>query len=106
MDASLLFPPDPDNARKARRDPDATMHAHTHEQFQTTALEYPGIVDADALEAELSQRGSLRVKGFVQGPDGVLVVQGVGPRVEVVPSYREVPEHLVGTVVVIERETA
>ncbi len=104
VDAALLFPPDPEGARVDRRDPDAQMHAHTHEQFNTTALNYEGDQDIEALRTALQDRSALRVKGFVHTSDGVMLVQGVGPRINIGPPDTKVPEHLVGTVVVIERQ--
>jgi hypothetical protein len=43
------------------------------------------------------------VKGFVRAAEGLRVVQGVGRRLEVVPAEGQVPEDLVGKVVVIGR---
>ncbi len=104
VDAALLFPPDPEGARQDRRDPEAEMHAHTHEQFNTLALNYEGEQDIEALRTALEDRSALRVKGFVRTSDGVMLVQGVGPRINIGPPDTTVPEHLIGTVVVIERQ--
>jgi len=105
VDARLLFPPDPAGARQARRDPDATPHDHSHEHFTTTERAFPGVVDEAAVLASLATEHALRVKGFVRTKDGVAIVQGVGPRIAMTPADREIPEHLVGRVVVIRRET-
>jgi cobalamin biosynthesis protein CobW len=104
VDAALLFPPDPEGARQDRRDPDAEMHAHTHEQFQSMALTYEGEQDIETLRTALESRSALRVKGFVNTADGVMLVQGVGPRINIGPPDTAVPAHLVGTVVVIDRQ--
>lgn len=100
----LLFPPDPEGDRRRRRDPDATTHPHAHEQFNTTELAFEGVVDGDAVLAEVSGYGAIRAKGFVRLASGVHVLQGVGPRIELVPPDRPVPEGLVGRVVLIHKE--
>lgn len=100
----LLFPPDPSDARQARRDPKATMHPHVHEAFNTRELSFPGVVDAEDVVARVQLEGALRAKGFIRTTQGVRVIQGVGERVQVdIPSV-PVAEDLVGRVVIIYRE--
>ncbi|MCO4744577.1 MAG: GTP-binding protein [Proteobacteria bacterium] len=101
---SALFPPDPEELRRARRDPAATVGAHTHEHFGTHELSFPGVVDeADVLEAVAAEQ-ALRAKGFIRTEAGVRVVQGVGPRIEITIPPKPVPDELVGRVVVIRRD--
>lgn len=104
LDPALLFPPDADGARRARRDPAARPHAHDHERFTTRELDFPEVQDEHALIDALRAEGALRVKGFVRTPRGLRVVQGVGPRVELSDPPRPVPDALVGKVVIITRE--
>lgn len=103
VEPALLYPPDPDGARTARRDPDARVQPHTHEAFHTTELSYPEIVDPDALLAEIGAIGAVRAKGFVRTADGVRVVQGVGRRIALSAPAVPVPDALIGKVVVIHR---
>lgn len=101
LDPALLFPPDPERAE--RRDPNAEMHAHTHEHFGTHELSFSGVVtEAEVLERVAAEQ-ALRAKGFVRTEAGVMVVQGVGARIEVTPAVRDVGEDLLGRVVVIRR---
>jgi cobalamin biosynthesis protein CobW len=104
VDPSLLFPPDPDGARKARRDADAQPRPHTHERFTTHELSFPGIVDPDEVLAQVAAQSAIRAKGFVRTESGVAVLQGVGQRIELSPFTRPLDESLVGRVVIIHRE--
>ena len=103
LDPGLLYPPDPDGSRAARRDPDAKPTPHVHATFNTTELSFPGVVDPAAVLAEVASHHSIRAKGFVRTADGVQVVQGVGPRIQLSTPEVPVAEHLVGRVVVIHR---
>lgn len=105
VDPALLFPPDPEGARRDRRSAEVAPHAHDHERFGTRELRFPGIVDPAAVLREVAALGALRAKGFVRTAAGIRVVQGVGPRIELGEPKNPVPEHLVGRVVVIHRET-
>jgi cobalamin biosynthesis protein CobW len=103
IDPALLYPPDTDGSRAARRDPDARPSPHVHETFNTTELSFPGVVDADSVLAEVASHQAIRAKGFVRTADGVQVVQGVGPRIQLSAPDVQVSEDLVGRVVVIHR---
>jgi cobalamin biosynthesis protein CobW len=76
---------------------------HVHEPFECSELPVPTGVDPDALAGELAALGALRVKGFVRTRDGLRLVQGVGPRVELVAVEAAPDEALVGRLVVIRR---
>lgn len=106
IDPALLFPPDPEGSRVSRRDPSAPghEHAHQHERFNTTELTFAGEVDSDLVLQTVAAQGAIRAKGFVRTAEGIRVVQGVGPRIELTEPTRPVPEHLLGTVVIIHRE--
>jgi cobalamin biosynthesis protein CobW len=108
VDPRLLFPPDPSGRRALRREEAggvaAGRHAdHRHERFDAEELAVEPGVDPEALVAQLRATGALRVKGFVRTRDGVRVVQGVGPRIELAVPDAAPPEELVGRLVVIRR---
>jgi len=103
IEPALLYPPDPDGARLARRDPDAKLRPHVHEAFNTTELQFPGVVSEASVLTEVASHRAIRAKGFVRTPDGVRVVQGVGPRIQLTRPEVEVDPSLVGRVVVIHR---
>jgi len=104
VDPALLFPPDPDGARRQRRDAEAVPHAHTHERFTTRELSFPGVVDGDTVLAEVASHQAIRAKGFVRTAQGVQVLQGVGARIELSPFARPLADALIGKVVIIHRE--
>jgi len=104
IEPDLLFPPDPRGLRAARRAQAAEPAPHAHEAFltQEIALE-PGLA-SEALRSWLRELGALRIKGYVETREGLRVVQGVGPRIELVPADVPPPRELVNRAVVIRRK--
>lgn len=78
-------------------------HDHGHDRFDSVVRSFPDVVDEDAFIAAIVAEDAIRAKGFVRTKDGIRVVQGVGPRVELVEPKVPVREDLVGKVVVIRR---
>jgi cobalamin biosynthesis protein CobW len=103
IDPDLLFPPDPSGLRATRRTQPAEPPPHTHAAFvaEEIALE-PGLASAD-LRARLRALGALRIKGWVETLEGLRVVQGIGPRIELVAADAPPPRELVNRAVVIRR---
>ncbi len=102
VDPALLFPPDPAGAR-ARRPRDATPAPHVHDAFEAAELVLErGLTSAQVIERLVAVK-SLRVKGFVETAEGLRLVQGVGPRLELKEPESPPPAKLVGRVVVIRR---
>lgn len=100
--AELLFPPDAAGLR-ARRRQAATAPPHTHEHFATEIVHFESGVAAEALRARLRHIGALRAKGFVETAEGLRLVQGVGPRVDL-EAVTQPPQGVpVGQVVTIRR---
>ena len=106
VDPALLFPPDPEGTRQSRRDPAAPGHEHDHlhERFNTEEIAFPGVVEPAHVLQTVGAREAIRAKGFVRTSEGIRVLQGVGPRLELTVPTRPVPEKLVGTVVIIFKE--
>ncbi len=102
VDPDLLFPPDPSGLRTARRTQQPPP-PHSHEAFvaDEIALE-PGLASAELL-GRLRALAALRIKGFVETLEGLRVVQGIGPRVELVAADAPPPRELVNRAVVIRR---
>ena len=108
VDPRLLFPPEPEGRRALRRERAAGVAAdahadHRHERFEAEEVAVEPGVEAEALVARLRACSALRVKGFVRTREGVRVVQGVGPRIELATPDAAPPEELVGRLVVIRR---
>lgn len=102
-DAALLFPPDPGGKREARRNDAHSHRPHSHEQFETEEIAVDDFTDEASLTERLVELGALRVKGFIRTRDGVRIVQGVGPRVELSESSSPVANAMIGRLVVIRR---
>jgi len=103
VDPDLLFPPDARGLRDARRAAGGAPVPHTHEAFAADVVELPAGLDDATLLARLRAFGAVRIKGFVATPNGVRLVQGVGPRIELREPEREPPAEMVGKVVAIRR---
>ena len=101
IDPTLLFPPDPEHLRTARRRSGQTP-AHSHEHFETEVLQLPAGLSEDALIARVESLDAVRAKGFAQTAEGPRIVQGVGPRVDLLP-VEDPPQALLGQLVVIRR---
>jgi cobalamin biosynthesis protein CobW len=102
---ALLFPPDPAGrrARRAQRAEPRTSRPHGQESFETQTLDIPPGLEAGALLERLRALGALRAKGFVVTREGLRLVQGVGPRIEILETDRTPPPELLGRIVVIHR---
>jgi cobalamin biosynthesis protein CobW len=103
VDPALLFPPDPAGLRANRRDPHHRARPHTHEQFTTLELSFPGVVSPEDVLQQVAAQGAIRAKGFVRTAQGVQLLQGVGRRLELSPFDRALDETLIGKVVIIHR---
>jgi cobalamin biosynthesis protein CobW len=101
VDPELLFPPDPGAPRSHRAAPASSPHSHAEFHAEEIALA-PGRTPA-ALQGELRALGALRIKGFVETTEGLRLVQGVGPRVELSAPDPEPARALWNRAVVIRR---
>jgi cobalamin biosynthesis protein CobW len=103
VSAELLFPPDAsDVAARARRV--ARAHTpHDHEEFRTELRDFAAGTAGTALVESLRAEQALRAKGFVETDAGLRLVQGVGPRIELLVPEVPPPRELVGRVVLIRR---
>lgn len=101
VDAAVLFPETA--GERPRPEAGEDHHPHEHVQFDSFVTRFEGEVLESDVIARIAAYEPVRAKGFVRTADGVRVVQGVGPRIEVSVPRVPVPEHLIGTVVVIRR---
>ncbi len=98
----VLFPPDPGSF--PRRTAKSSAHEpHTHEAFEAEECVIEQGITPETLVRRIQSRHPLRAKGFVQTSEGLRLVQGVGPRVDLVESPVTPPERLLGRLVLIRR---
>ena len=98
----VLFPPDPGKFPKRAARPPA-HEPHTHEAFEAEECVIESGIDPETLIRRIQAHNVLRAKGFVQTSDGLRLVQGVGPRVDLVEPPVNPPEQLLGRLVLIRR---
>ena len=103
VDPVLLFPPDPEGLRARRRAAGAAPPPHHHEHFASEELAVEAGVEPEALLERLRASGALRIKGFVETADGLRLVQGVGPRIELGEVDVAPAAALVGRLVLVRR---
>lgn len=101
VDPALLFPPDVSKVDRDGKAPES--RPHTHEHFTTRVFEVPAQMRESELEAQLTDPGLLRAKGFFQGDTGPRLVQVVGARIEFSDADPATPEALLGKIVLIHR---
>ena len=102
LDADVLFPPDPPTISK-RCGNSQEVPPHSHEAFESEELVIEQGVQPEALIERVQSYQSIRAKGFVHTSKGTFLLQGVGPRVDLLPSPVSPPVHLIGRVVIIRR---
>lgn len=98
----VLFPPDPGSFPK-RIAKSSARESHTHEAFEAEESVIEQGIDPESLVRRIQSRQALRAKGFVQTSEGLRLVQGVGPRVDLVEPPVNPPERLLGRLVLIRR---
>ena len=98
LEPAILFP-ELGARHEAPRDPPP----HEHESFESAELAIPDGAEPTELQAELVALGALRIKGFVRTRDGLRLVQGVGPRIDLEPVEVDPPGDLIGRLIVIRR---
>ncbi len=97
----VMFPPPSPGTDRSGPAPEAPPHDHEH--FETEEIRVPEGVTEDELRALLDRPELLRAKGFVATADGRRLVQRVGPRTELSEPDVDVPDDLIGRVVLIRR---
>ncbi len=103
VSTSVLFPPDPGKLSKRVGRQKSTRVPHTHEAFETEEFVIEQGIDPETLVRRIQSCHALRAKGFVRTSDGLRLVQGVGPRVDLIEPAMNPPDHLLGRLVLIRR---
>lgn len=98
----VLFPPDP-QALSKRRERRQEVPPHSHEAFESEVIVIEQGIHPKALLQRIQSFQSLRAKGFVHTSQGIRLLQGVGPRLDLIEPSVPPPSHLIGRIVVIRR---
>jgi G3E family GTPase len=101
VDPQVLFPPE--TGTRDRSGPAPETPPHDHEHFETDELTVARGIAEGELRALLDRPELLRAKGFVLTAEGPRLLQLVGHRLELSPPDVDVPEAMLGRVVLIRR---
>ena len=104
IDTAVVFPPNPLSltASKRRRKPEHIPH--THEAFEAQELSFPSSITPELLLEELQSLQALRIKGIINTSEGLKLVQGVGPRIDLSAPPLNLPQEMIGRLVAIHRK--
>jgi len=103
VSVDLLFPPSPSELGTREKRADRGREPHTHQEFHAEIRDFGRGLASRAIAEQLHAAGALRAKGFVETAEGLRLVQGVGPRIELVAPELAPPPELVGRIVLIRR---
>ena len=106
VDPALLFPPALDGIHERRRGEPVDVQPHHHERFDAEVISVAEASEPEALLERVRALEPLRAKGFVLTSEGLRILQGVGPRIELSKLDFEPPADLLGRIVLIRRSPA
>ncbi len=97
-----LFPPDSEHVPKRTGNP-SNHEPHFHETYEPEELVIEHGIKPEVLIRRIQSSRALRAKGFVRTSDGLRLVQGVGPRVDLIEPAVHPSNRLIGRVVLIRK---
>jgi G3E family GTPase len=100
----VLFPPTPAQATPSRRKSKPELIPHTHEEFEAQELSFPDNITPEHLIKQLQPLQTLRIKGIINTSEGLKLVQGVGPRIDLSAPPSNLSQELIGRLVAIRRK--
>jgi cobalamin biosynthesis protein CobW len=104
IDSTIVFPPNPTHSNHSARSRKPEAMPHTHEEFESQSVLISGSNTPDQLIALVKELQALRVKGVVNTTEGLRLVQGVGPRIDLVLPPANFPSSIIGQIVAIRRK--
>lgn len=104
VDTNVVFPPIPTQSPSSKRKDKHEHTPHTHEAFESQELSIPQIITPEQLIQQLQALQALRIKGIVNTSDGLKLVQGVGPRIDLSAPPSNLPQEIIGRLVAIRRK--
>ena len=104
VDTSVVFPPAPDQTVSSKRKAQPEHRPHTHEAFESQELSIDQDINPEQLVQQLQSLQALRIKGIVNTSDGLKLVQGVGPRIDLSAPPPNLPQEIIGRLVAIRHQ--
>jgi cobalamin biosynthesis protein CobW len=104
VDSKILFPPNPAHSGNVRRCQNPDTRTHTHQEFISREISIPRNIPPEQLIEQVRGFQALRVKGIVHTSQGLRLVQGVGPRVDLVAPPTNFPTDIIGRIITICRK--
>ncbi len=104
IDTDVVFPPTPLSLAASKRLQKPEHIPHTHEAFEAQELSFPSSITPELLLEELEPLQALRIKGIVNTSEGLKLVQGVGPRIDLSAPPPNLPQEMIGRLVAIHRK--
>ena len=103
IDSRIVFPPTPVPSSSSKRQSRSDLAPHTHEEFEAQEISFPDHLTPDQLMRRLQSHQALRIKGIVNTSEGPKLVQGVGPRIDLSLPPANIPQEMIGRLIVIRR---
>jgi len=104
IDTSVVFPPIPSPSTSSKRKSKSERVPHTHEAFEAQEISFPPNITPEQLILQLQPLHALRIKGIVNTSEGLKLVQGVGPRIDLSAPPTNLPQEVMGRLVAIRRK--
>ncbi len=104
IDTTVVFPPSPSQGTAQKRRNKPELIPHTHEDFEAKELSFPDNLTPEQLIQQLQPLQALRIKGIVNTSEGLKLVQGVGPRIDLSAPPANLPPEMIGRLVAIRRK--
>jgi cobalamin biosynthesis protein CobW len=104
IDTAVVFPPTPASSKSSNRKGKPEILPHTHEAFEAEELSFSPNIMPEELLRQLQSLHALRIKGIVNTSEGLKLVQGVGPRIDLSAPPVNMPQEMMGRLVAIRRK--
>ncbi len=101
---NVVFPPTPTQTSSSKRKGHPEHRPHTHEAFESQEIAIQPNITSEELIRQLQALQALRIKGIVNTSDGLKLVQGVGPRIDLSAPPSNLPQEIIGRLVAIRRK--
>lgn len=103
VDSTVVFPALPVQGTSSNSTRKPELLPHTHEEFEAQELSFPDNITPEQLIKQLQPLQALRIKGIVNTTEGLKLVQGVGPRVDLSAPPANLPQEIIGRLIVIRK---